>query len=85
MWPVLFLQGDEDKVVPLKQAEEMFQVLKKKDLATMLVMYKGEQHGIRKGENVHHALNSEYSFFCQVFGIKALDATPITIGSRIDI
>ena len=86
LWPVLLLQGCEDKVVPPKQAEEMFHVLKKKGLATTLVMYKGEQHGFRKGENVHHALlHSEYSFFRQVFGIKASDVTPITIGSRIDI
>ena len=83
--PVLLLQGDEDKVVPPNQAEMMFQVLKGKGLATTLVVYKGEQHGFRKGENVQHALNSEYSFFCQVFGIEALDVAPIEIGSRIEI
>lgn len=83
--PVLLLQGDEDKVVPPNQAEMMFEVLKEKGLATTLVMYKGEQHGFRKGENVQHALNSEYSFFCQVFGIEALDVAPIEIGARIEI
>ena len=56
--PVLCLQGGEGKDVPPNQAEVMFQVLKKKGLATTLVMYKGEQHGFREGENVHHALNS---------------------------
>lgn len=83
--PVLLLQGDEDKIVPPNQAEMMFSVLKSKGLDTTLVLYKGEQHGFRKGENVQHALNSEYSFFCQVFGIDSLDVTPIEIGSRLEI
>ena len=83
--PVLLLQGDEDKVVPPNQAEMMFSVLKNKGLDTTLVLYKGEQHGFRKGENVQHALNSEYSFFCQVFGIEALDVAPIEIGSRLEV
>lgn len=86
--PMILLQGDEDKVVPPDQAEKMFEVLKSKGLQTALVMYKGEQHGFRKGENIRHALNSEYDFFCQVFGFQAQEeegVQRITIGERIDV
>lgn len=86
--PMILLQGDEDKIVPPNQAETMFEVLKSKGLATALVMYKGEQHGFRKGENIRHALNSEYDFFCQVFGFQPQAEEGIArfqIGERMDV
>ena len=86
--PMILLQGDEDKIVPPSQAEEMFDVLKSKGLPTALVMYKGEQHGFRKGENIRHALNSEYNFFCQVYGFDPQTEEglqQIKIGERVDV
>jgi dipeptidyl aminopeptidase/acylaminoacyl peptidase len=84
--PILLLQGMEDKVVPPNQAEGMFHALKEKGLLTSLVMYKGEQHGFRKKKNIQHALNSEYSFFCQVFGIEPEEGTEeIAIGERMEM
>jgi dienelactone hydrolase len=86
--PVILLQGEEDKVVPPNQAEKMYQVLTAKGLSSTLVLYKGEQHGFRKPENVRHALSSEYFFFCTVFGLvpqseEGFDG--IKIGSRVVI
>jgi dipeptidyl aminopeptidase/acylaminoacyl peptidase len=86
--PVLLLQGDEDKIVPPNQAEIMFDALIAKGIPSTLVMYKGEQHGFRKASNIRHALNSEYHFFCQVFGIEpqleeGFDG--IKMGERLDI
>jgi dienelactone hydrolase len=80
---------DEDKIVPPQQAETMFEALKAKNLPTTLIMYKGEQHGFRIAENIRHSLDSEYHFFCEVFGI---DAQPdeefgdkgVPIGTRVD-
>jgi dipeptidyl aminopeptidase/acylaminoacyl peptidase len=84
--PLILLQGLEDKVVPHNQAETMYEVLRAKGLDTTLVLYRGEQHGFRKGENMVHALESEYSFFCQVFGIEAVQGTiPIDVGVRIEM
>jgi len=84
--PILLLQGTEDKIVPPNQAERMFEALKEKGLSTSLVLYKGEQHGFRKKENIRHSLNAEYSFFCQVFGIEPEEGTEqIAIGERIEL
>jgi dienelactone hydrolase len=86
--PVILLQGDEDKVVPPDQAETMFEVLTAKGLPSALIIYKGEQHGFRKSENIRHALLSEYNFFCETFGIKAQSEENfggIEIGKRIEV
>jgi len=86
--PVILLQGDEDKVVPADQAEKMFEVLNARGFPSALVIYKGEQHGFRKSENISHALLSEYYFFCETFGIKAQaekNFGGIEIGQRIEV
>ena len=56
----------------MNQAEMMFAALKKKGISTALVVYKGEQHGFRKSENVCYCLNAEYVFFCRAFGLQAM-------------
>lgn len=86
--PVILLQGDEDKVVPPDQAETMFSVLTDKGLPSALVIYKGEQHGFRKSENISHALLSEYYFFCETFGIKPQAEkgfAGVAIGQRLEV
>jgi dipeptidyl aminopeptidase/acylaminoacyl peptidase len=71
--PILLLQGDEDKIVPPNQAELMHEALLAKGLPCALKMYEGEQHGFRKAENIEDALNSEYYFYCRVFGFECAD------------
>lgn len=66
-------QGDEDKVVPPSQAESMYKAVKAKGLPTMYVLFKGEQHGFRKAENIQTALDGEFYFFSKVFGYEAAD------------
>jgi len=68
--PILLLQGEEDKIVPPNQAEAMHQALLKKGIPTCLKMYKGEQHGFRKAENIEDALDSELAFYGRVFGFE---------------
>ncbi|KAJ5758229.1 uncharacterized protein N7511_006923 [Penicillium nucicola] len=57
--PLLFLQGDEDRVVPLNQAEEMVDLMKKAGRDPKLVVFKGEGHGFRRAENRIAAVEEE--------------------------
>ena len=77
--PILLLQGDEDKIVPPNQAEIMHEALLKKGIPTCLKIYKGEQHGFRKAENIEDALDSELSFYGKVFGIDIPGAVELLI------
>lgn len=73
--PVIFFQGDEDKIVPPSQSETMFEVVKNKGLACAYVLYKGEQHGFRKSENIIATVEGEFCFFAKVFGYEPADLT----------
>ena len=86
--PVILLQGLEDKIVPPDQAEKMFEMCTSKSIPSSLVLYRGEQHGFRKAENMGHALLSEYFFFCQTFSIEPQPEDGfegVTIGTRVEI
>lgn len=65
--PVIFFQGAEDLVVPLAQAELMYEALHKKGITTELIIYPEEQHGFRKSGNIKDALVRELDFYNQVF------------------
>eukprot|EP00118_Oscarella_pearsei_P028854 m.3112 g.3112 ORF g.3112 m.3112 type:complete len:698 (+) comp9060_c0_seq1:24-2117(+) len=71
--PAIFFQGDEDKIVLPNQSEVMFDALKKKGIATSYVLFKGEQHGFRKRENIIECLEGELYFFGKVLGFKPAD------------
>lgn len=80
--PVIFFQGDEDKVVPPNQAEMMVEMLKQKGLPVAYVLYEGEQHGFRKAENIKRTLDGEFYFYSQVFGFTPADAIePVEINN----
>lgn len=74
--PMIVLQGSEDKVVPPNQAEMMVDALAAKGLAHAYVLFEGEGHGFRSGDNIVTALESEYSFFAQIFGFEPADEIP---------
>jgi dipeptidyl aminopeptidase/acylaminoacyl peptidase len=74
--PVIFLQGEEDKVVPPNQAEAMVAALRAKRLPVAYLAFAGEGHGFRKAETIETALLAEYGFFCRMFGIEPADALP---------
>jgi dipeptidyl aminopeptidase/acylaminoacyl peptidase len=71
--PVIFFQGDEDKIVPPNQAEMMVNALKAKGLPVAYVLFEGEQHGFRKAENIKRALDGEFYFYSKVFGFEPAD------------
>jgi dipeptidyl aminopeptidase/acylaminoacyl peptidase len=71
--PVIFLQGLEDKIVPPGQAERMVAALRARGVPVAYVTFADEQHGFRKAENIKRALESELSFYAQVFGFAPAD------------
>jgi dipeptidyl aminopeptidase/acylaminoacyl peptidase len=71
--PVIFFQGSEDKVVPMEQAEKMFDALNKKGLPVAAQYFKGEQHGFRKAETIKQSLENELSFYQLIFNLRPKD------------
>jgi dipeptidyl aminopeptidase/acylaminoacyl peptidase len=65
--PVIFFQGDEDRVVPPNQAEKMVEVLRSKGIPVAYLLFAGEQHGFRKAENIKRALDAELYFYSRIF------------------
>ena len=61
--PILFLQGDEDAIVPMNQAIEMSKELDKNSIENEVVLFKGEGHGFRKYENIKYAFEKELAFY----------------------
>jgi len=72
--PVIFLQGEDDKVVPPNQAEEMVKVLRTKGLPVAYILFEGEGHGFRRAESIKRAFEAELSFYAQLFGFTPADA-----------
>ncbi|MBS0288921.1 MAG: prolyl oligopeptidase family serine peptidase [Proteobacteria bacterium] len=68
--PIIFFQGDEDKIVPPSQAQLMFDALKQQGILTEYWLFKGEQHGFRKAENRITALEKQRAFFLKVFNVE---------------
>jgi dipeptidyl aminopeptidase/acylaminoacyl peptidase len=68
--PVIFFQGSEDKVVPPNQAETMVNALRKNGVTVAYILFKKEQHGFRRAENIKRALEAELYFYSRVFGFE---------------
>ena len=78
--PVIFFQGDEDRIVPPNQAEAMVEALRRRDVPVAYLLFKGEQHGFRKAANIVRALEAELSFYGQVLGFEpAGNIEPVTL------
>jgi dipeptidyl aminopeptidase/acylaminoacyl peptidase len=61
--PVIFLQGEEDSIVPPNQAEMMVKAIRQKGLPVEYILFKDEQHGFRQAQNIKRALDAELSFY----------------------
>ena len=61
--PVIFFQGDEDKVVPKDQTERMVAALRARGVPAGYLLFSGEQHGFRKAESIKRALDAELYFY----------------------
>jgi dipeptidyl aminopeptidase/acylaminoacyl peptidase len=74
--PLLVLQGAEDPVVPPNQSQRIVEALRARHVPVAFVLYPGEGHGFRNPKNIINSLQSELSFYGQVFGFKPADQLP---------
>jgi dipeptidyl aminopeptidase/acylaminoacyl peptidase len=82
--PIIFFQGDEDKVVPPDQAEVMVDTLRQKGIPVAYILFKGEQHGFRKAENIKRALDAELYFYSRIFGFELAEhVSPVLIENLV--
>ena len=75
-FPLLLLQGQDDKIVPPNQSELIFETLRKKGMPVAYIAYEGEGHGFRKAESVISAYCAELSFYAQVLGFDPAGNIP---------
>jgi dipeptidyl aminopeptidase/acylaminoacyl peptidase len=61
--PVIFFQGEEDKIVPPNQTALMVEALQRKQIPVGYLLFAGEQHGFRQAENIKRALDAELYFY----------------------
>jgi len=82
--PVIFFQGTEDRVVPPNQSQSMAKAVRSKGIPVAYVEFEGEGHGFRDARNIICAIESEYGFFCRVFGIAPADHLPEIVIDNLD-
>jgi dienelactone hydrolase len=61
--PVIFFQGEDDKIVPPNQTEMMVDALRARGLPVGYILFAGEGHGFRRGDSIKRALDGEFSFY----------------------
>lgn len=74
--PVLVLQGADDPVVPLAQAEALVEALGANGVPHAYRVFAGEQHGFRRAETIAAAFEAELSFYGQVMGFEPAGQVP---------
>jgi dipeptidyl aminopeptidase/acylaminoacyl peptidase len=67
--PVLVLQGTDDLVVPLEQADALVATLREQGTLYDYLVFEGEGHGFRQAAHLVTALESELAFYQQVLGL----------------
>ncbi|HET6968044.1 MAG TPA: prolyl oligopeptidase family serine peptidase, partial [Ornithinibacter sp.] len=70
---LLLLQGADDRVVPLAQAEAMAAAMRAAGRDVELVVYPGEGHGFRQAASIVDALTRELAFYQRVMGLGETD------------
>lgn len=69
--PILLLQGEDDKIVPPNQAEQMVTALKNKKIPYSYLLFKNEGHGFRQAETIIQAFNAELYFYRKILNIES--------------
>jgi dipeptidyl aminopeptidase/acylaminoacyl peptidase len=78
--PLIVFQGADDPIVPPNQSALIVEALRSRGIPIAYLLYSGESHGFRKPETTISSLQSELSFYGQVFGFTPADTLP-----RLDI
>lgn len=78
--PMIFFQGQDDKVVPPSQSERMVTALRTRGVPVAYLAFEGEGHGFRKAANIQRALEAELYFYGRLFELKLAEAiAPVQI------
>lgn len=78
--PILILQGTEDKVVPVNQAELVYKALLENKVPTAYLLFEGEGHGFVMKKNIIKSIDSELYFYQTIFNQeKSFDTPPVLI------
>ena len=71
--PLLLLQGRDDAVVPVNQAQLVFDALKKKGTPVAMLIFEGEQHGFKMAKNIMRSMEAELYFYAQILNLSLPD------------
>ena len=71
--PVLVQQGEDDKVVPVEEAERIVDALFERRIPHAYLLYASEDHGFRVSASIIRSFAAELSFYAQVFGFEPAD------------
>ena len=74
--PLIIFQGADDPIVPPNQSALIASALRERKVPLAYILYPGEAHGFRKPETIINSLQSELSFYGQVFGFTPADQLP---------
>ena len=66
---LLLLQGADDLVVPVSQAQQMADAMRAAGKDVELVVYEGEGHGFRRAETIVDSLERELAHYQRAFGL----------------
>jgi dipeptidyl aminopeptidase/acylaminoacyl peptidase len=69
--PTLFMGGEKDFNVPVIGSEQMYQALRANGVDSQLVIYPGENHGIRKPSYVQDRLERYMGWYKKYLGAPA--------------
>jgi dipeptidyl aminopeptidase/acylaminoacyl peptidase len=68
--PLLVLQGEDDRVVPIEQADAIVEAVKTNGTLVEYIVFKGEGHGFRQTPNQIKSYTSQLRFFRAAFGLE---------------
>ena len=74
--PLLLLQGEDDPIVPLSQAEAMAEALDRRGVPNELIVFEDERHSFRRADSRRRAIEAELSFYGELFGFEPADEFP---------
>jgi dipeptidyl aminopeptidase/acylaminoacyl peptidase len=74
--PMLVLQGTDDFVVPVSQAEFIVTAMRANRVPHAYLLFEGEGHGFRREDSIIRSLEAELSFYVQVLGLESAEAVP---------
>jgi dipeptidyl aminopeptidase/acylaminoacyl peptidase len=77
--PILLLQGLDDPVVPPEQSESIAADLAAHGIRHAYITFEGESHGFRKADSMMVSLESELSFYGQIFGFAPPDVPEVKL------